>query len=760
MIEIIRKGFRLDVNPTQVVTFKKSQNLNGIQARYAYSNTISMDKTANNKKLLELFDLPTSKVGSLMNGYEVDVILNRAVQLRNQTLKIQKETKDKVDTYILYSDNALVVKLKEVYVNKLVEQYKYKKTLSDFISQSIGTDSRTMFMETQPKSGLYVIEEMPVAIKIQTVIRNMFEQSGYAVYGDFFQMTDTIKDYYVAPNSGVYQIYSGADEGFVPSFDPNLDAFTFLTATMTFFNCYADVDDTYKTVVINKWTNLSNYKTNFVDYSDSYIDYQDYIFQSKLAKRNEMKYTDSGTLYDSFFPNNLSDQTKATYLSSTFGTGTLNIFDDAKLNVDGTLPVRENGEEGEISAVRIFKVDAAVTARLYINGVVSDPVTATKMKAVSMRDVYTEFHRDYIDFILTPLVVNVLLRYSAVVAANFSMTKVFFIKQLSSYWIPLEENFTTKKDRISIKAMLVKKRKVESPILNNFNSVFLNFKERAFFPISFLKSMYPMPPNKYPWDVVIFKRYDQDKNTLFINDIAVPAITLPQAFFLSDISTIKIESNKPGDTTPDLNTDSIYIEAVDTNGGISNEAFINIKHTGKATLESNFVQGSNMHYERLGFDRGNVWFFPFNYAIGNKPNLNTTIISAVQTQNGTGPDVSFNMVQLTEAYEKVTIDISSFELYLHTQSNGNGKARAHFKLCVFNGVSELQLYEVGSADNQEQTVTIPAQQVVVNNPAIGQVLKVYMSYDFDNRRGSNSGSMNVFTDVLGANVNISTIKQL
>jgi hypothetical protein len=135
MIEIFRKGFRLDINPTQVITFKKSQNLNGIQDRYAYSNTISLDKTANNKKLLELFDLPTNKVASLMNGYTVDVVLNGSINLRNQTLKIQKETLEKVDTYLLYSDNTLVVKLKEQYLNAIAAGFLYKKTLEDFTTK-------------------------------------------------------------------------------------------------------------------------------------------------------------------------------------------------------------------------------------------------------------------------------------------------------------------------------------------------------------------------------------------------------------------------------------------------------------------------------------------------------------------------------------------------------------------------------------------------------------------------------------------------
>jgi len=295
MIEIFRKGFRLDINPTQVITFKKSQNLNGIQDRYAYSNTISLDKTANNKKLLELFDLPTNKVASLMNGYTVDVVLNGSINLRNQTLKIQKETLEKIDTYLLYSDNALVVKLKEQYINAIVAGFLYKKDINEFFNKSEGVTSRTAFVETQENSGLYVIEEMPILIQLQELLKMVFVSNGYTVYGDFFVADNDVSEYYVAPNKGVYQIYE-TGLGFAPTFDANLTAFDFLNQTLAFFNCYAEVDDTYRTLVVNKWTNLDGYKSNYVDYSKYFVNYSDYTFQSKLAKRNELTY--SNIVYD------------------------------------------------------------------------------------------------------------------------------------------------------------------------------------------------------------------------------------------------------------------------------------------------------------------------------------------------------------------------------------------------------------------------------------------------------------------------------
>lgn len=759
MIEIFRKGFRLDIPTDQVVTFKKAQNLNGIQARYAYSNTGTMDKTANNKKLLELFDLPTNKVNTLMNGFTVDVILNGSIQLRNQTLTLQKETLDKVNWYLLYTDNSLVVKLKETYINEVVKGFKYKKNLVDFVSNQFGTKFKTVLIETQPKSGLFVIEEMPLALQAREVVKLLFEQNGYSVYGDFFEAGSAVEDYYIAANKGVYEIYGGSGDGFSPTFDETLDAYKFLTDILIYFNCYADVDDTYKTVVVNRWTNLGDYKTSYVDYSKHFENYQDYAFQSKLAKRNDMTYSDSGTTYNSFFPNNLSSQDKATYISSAFGTGSLNTFDDSDLEDDGSIPLRANGAVGETSAVRIFKISATpITTKVFVNG---EPQALSGFRAVpvSMRDVYTEFHKEYTDFILTPLVGNLVFTYDEIMAADFSMVKVFFVDKLSSYWIPLEINFSTKKDKITVKAMLVKKRKVESPALNNFNSIELDFKEKAVFPLDLLRSMYPMPPNNYPWDVVIFKRYDQDKNSLYVNDVLIPANSLPQAFSLADIATIKIEANKPSDTTPDRNTDSLYIEAIDTNGGISNEAYITIKHTGVASLQSDFRQNDPLSYQRLDFDIGGINVLAVNYIVGTKPNLNTTITTAnIQKVSNDAPDDTFNLVNITEAYSQIKVDVPSFNIYLKTDSNGIGKARAHVKLIIFDGTTELQVYEVGSADNQTQNILVPAQSRTLNNVAIGKKLRVYLKYEFDNRRGSNSGSMNVFTTVSNMSVIISTTK--
>lgn len=766
MIEVFKKGFRLDIDPNQLVTFKKSQNLNGIQARYAYSNTVSIDKTANNKKLLELFDLPTNKVSSLMNGYEVDVVLNGSIQLRNQIMKLNKESLTKVDIYFLWSDNSLITKLKETFVNSIASGFLYKKTIADFNLLKDGTKFRTAFVETQPKSGLFVMEEMPGLIQLQELLKLIFKASHYGVYGDFFGTAGTFKDYWVAPNQGVYQIYSGIGAGFAPTFDPELDGYTFLNQVLQFFNCYATVDDTYKTVVINSWANLGNYKNDYVDYSRFFDNYQDYSFQSKLAKRNDMTYSDSGTTFNSYFPNNLSSDIKATYLNASFGAGSLNLFDDSTLDEDNAIEVRPNGEKGEISAMRIFKISPAnSTISVFSNGtnavgITRKTITAKKAIPVSMADVYTEFHKDYIAFIITPLVSNISFFYDDIMAADFSMTKVFFIEQLSSYWLPLEIIFATSKDKVIVKAMLVKKRKVPAPTLNNFNSVLLDFKETSIFPLDYLKGMYLMPPNVYPWDVVIFKKYDQNKNKLYINDAFIPAASLPQSFDLADIVTMKIGANKDSDSEPDKNTDSMYIQAIDTNGGVSNEAYITIKHTGVAKLESNFIQNVPYSYARAGFDRGTVYVNLANWYQGPRPNLNNTISSAVATSNESGADDTFNLVVADEDYTNVKIDVKPFNLHMRTDNNGLGKARGICRIITTgDGLPKRTLQEVSVTGDNTQDFVLGGSYTIPNFN-YGNKIRVYMELDFDNLKAGDLGSMDVDLVISNFAVDITTTKTI
>lgn len=767
MIEIFRKGFRLDIPSTQIVTFKKAQNLNGVQERYSYSNTISLEKTANIKKLLDLTDLPMGKAQTMQNGFEVDIVLNGSIQLRNQILKITKDTPTKVDLYIVYSESSLITKLKNTYINDVVEGIKYKKTRDDFAIRAnffnFDPITPSVFVQTQSSAGVYVVEEMPILINLQWLMSKVFTDLGYEAYGDFFKDDNTIKEYYIAPNQGVYQVYSGSGAGFSPAFDANFTAFDLLNQTLAYFNCYLNPDDTYHNVTINSWANLSNYKNNYKDYSRFYVNYQDNAFQSKLAKRNELKYSESEQTFDSYFSNPLSSEESATYLDSKFGSGSTMLFSDSELNDDGSIEVRGNGELGESSAVRIYKISPDYNYYyLYENGQKgSAPVQARKAVSVSMREVYNSFHKGYTDFILTPLIQNVIFRYDDILATDFSMTTIFFIEQLASYWIPLEINFSTKKDQIIVKCMLVKRRKVVSPILNNFNSVLIDFRQRVSFPLEYLLSMYSMPPNQYPWTEIIFKSYDQNKNTLIVNGVVVPAESLPQSFPLAGIS-IEFEGNKPGDTIPDKLTDSLYIQAIDSNGGLSNEAYITLKHTGVASLESNFTQMVQFTYSMNNVDDTGVLLNALSYITGPKPNINNTITSIAPGEVPSTPELdAFNMIVAIETYNNVSVKTSPFSMRLVTRNNGDGIALVIMRLMITygtNGTTEYVAGEFYGSGNSDQTFNVTAKSRNIPTLTSGQKVRVFLWADVKNLHPSNAGNVSFDLYVNGMSVAISTIK--
>jgi len=745
MIELFRKGFRLNVASTQIVTFKKAINLNGIQGSYSYSNTFPIELTANNRKLLDLPSLPSGKLNTLRNGYQFDIVLNGSIQLKNQTVKVTKESKTKADIYVLYSDSSIVFKLKNLLINTVVADRLYRKTYSEFSGRSTAISVQNnpnyavAYVETQSPAGQYVIEEMPELVRLQFLISKMLADAGYTLYGDFVEVGSPIEKYYISPNAGLYQINVGGATvpGFAPNFEKSLNAFDLLNQTLAYFNCYASIDDTLKTVIINRWTNLGRYKTNFKDYSKYFVDYQDFTFQSRLAKTNELTYAESENTFNSFFTNPLSSETSATYLASKFGSGGAQLFDDSDILEDGTIALREANEVGETSAIRIYKLGTfgLVNSVIFEKGISRNPVFAFKAQSVPMRVVYDEFHKAYTDFILTPLIQNLEFKYDAILAAEFDLTQVFYIEQQAAYWIPLEVSFSTKKDKINIRAMLIKGRKVLSPTLNNFNSVLLDFKEKVIFSKAFLLSMYPFPsPNEYPWEVVIFKSYNQSRNRLIINDVLVPAAALPQAFSIAALleSSIAILANADSDVFPDTLTDSLIIQASDTNGGLSNEAYITLKHTGVAKLESNFLQVTDFEFIKNGLLPSTLQTMPFNYVVGPRPNLNATITSAAPVEfasNGAAPS-SFNLIDATQLYNSIRLDITAFNLKIEQAISTQQTPRTDYKLLLLVNNS-LTTLASGTVNGQGLgTIAIPAIFRFLNNLQPNTKIKVFFRFDF------------------------------
>jgi len=117
-------------------------------------------------------------------------------------------------------------------------------------------------------------------------------------------------------------------------------------------------------------------------------------------------------------------------------------------------------------------------------------------------------------------------------------------------------------------------------------------------------------------------------------------------------------------------------------------------------------------------------------------------------------------VEVTEDYTNVRIDTAAFPLYLRTKNGGIGKARAKATIKVSDGINTHDLYQVSSADNSEKTFNIPALNYTFPNVPIYGKIRVFIHFFFDNRRGSNSGSMNVEITINNFEVKITTTKTI
>ena len=117
-------------------------------------------------------------------------------------------------------------------------------------------------------------------------------------------------------------------------------------------------------------------------------------------------------------------------------------------------------------------------------------------------------------------------------------------------------------------------------------------------------------------------------------------------------------------------------------------------------------------------------------------------------------------MEVTDNYTNVRIDTAAFPLYLRTKNRRHGKARAKATIKVSDGINTFNLYQVSSADNSENTFNIPALSYTFPNVPIGRKIRVYFHFFFDNRRGSNSGSMDVEIKINNFEVKITTTKTI
>lgn len=697
MIKLILNNEALDIDLATVVTFKKAQQLNGIQDLYSFSNNFNLKDSAKNRRLLGINYLPNSKAKSMTAGYEVDVILNGCIFLKRQKLKVQKESKGSIPVYLIFTDSLLVAKAKSILMNQIPLDITYTKDLIDFViyNNDLNPLYRSAPISAQDQSGLIVVEEIPVLLNLKSLVLEIFTFMGYAFTGDI--LTDiNIGKYYTNSNVGVY----GPDG--TPVFADTLTVYDFIVSFLETFNGYIEVSDSSKSLGLYLWKNIETIKSRFVDYSDKFTAFSEYVFEGGLAKVNTLTYSDSPDFYNGFFNNNKSIVEKTEYLNSDFGAGNLRLFADQTINEGGTIPLRVIGETTEPQTLNIYKFEEALTSMpIYSGGNLSYQVL-NKAFSPNIFEIWQLFHKPYTDNIALPTIAQLNFRYDAIFLANFRMAEVFFIKQLATYWLPMELNFTTKKEDVRIKCLMIEKTPVDVPVVFD-QSLSVDFYGDVFILDVF--ALYSAA-NVSPAASMIITAADLTKNDIFVNGVQV--LAFPTSIDVSDSFEFKVSNIE---TENVLSNSDILFQFVSEEGGVSRVGKINVAHNGRANFVSEFrseldtvytygLDDTNGHKRRLNYS-GKITT-PVNIADTYAPAIgDVDFMTGIFTER---PPIEFKVLEFDRA-SNVTLDFSIENLHMHCSNRGGGaeaRTKLFFQLWK-NGAKFLGVHSAGLIDRYRST---------------------------------------------------------
>jgi len=735
MIKIILKNEALDVNPDTVITFKKSQQLNGIQDLYSFSNNFGLIDSSKNRRLLGINYLPNSKAKSMTAGYDVDVVLNGCIFLKKQKLKVQKESKGSIPVYLIFTDNFFVAKAKATLMSQIDTGVVYTKELGYFIAQNLVTESaRTAPISAQDTSGLIVVEEIPILLNIKDLVLKIFTQLGYAYTGDI--LTDeNIGAYYTNSNVGVY----GPDG--TPIFDKTKTVYDFILDFLKTFNGYIEVSDSSKSIGLYFWKNIETIKQNFVDYSAKFTGFEEYTFEGGLAKINTVSYSDSPDFYNGFFDNNKSIVEKTEYLKSGFGAGNLRLFADQDLEEDGTLLPRTNGEIAEPQTMNIYRFEETTTSTpVYFGGVLSY-VDLYKAFSPNILEIWQTFHRAYCDNIALPTIAQLNFRYDALFLSEFKMGQVFYLKQLATYWLPMELNYSTKKEGVKIKSIMIEKTRADVPVVFDQNLSVDFYGEVFILDIFALYAAF----NVSPAATMLIVGADLTKNNIFVNGVQV--LAFPTSIGVHGPFELRVENIEPVNVKS--NSDILF-QFVSDQGGISRVAKINVAHNGRANFVSEFRSEHDTLYSYGQNDvDGFTRYLNYSAKITTPINIVDTLapqigdISAVIFVGIPRPPVEFNALDFDRA-STVMAQLTVEYLRLKVSNRGGGaeaRTKIYFRLFK-NGVFLKDVHTAAAIDSKKSGDTtieyLNVNKSTTFNVLAGDIIAmaVYINGSEEDRIGS------------------------
>lgn len=730
MIQIFINNEQLDLDADSLVTFKKSQQLNGVQDQYSYSNNFTLKNSSKNRRLLGINYLPNSKAKSMTSGYTVDVVLNGCIFLKRQTLKVQKESPDTIPVYIIFTDSLFVAKAKAILMSQIDTGVSYNKDIFSFLllNSPDYTDARTAPISAQDTSGLIVVEESVILLNIKALVLKIFSQLSYSVVGDILTDND-IANYFTSSNVGWY----GLDG--TPQFDESLTAYDFLNSVLKTFNGYIEVSDSSRSLGLFLWKNIESRKSQFVNYSDKFVNFTEYAFDGGLAKKNTVTYSESPDYYNGFFDNNKSIVETAEYLNSDFGAGSLRLFEDQDLEDDGTVPLRTVGELTEPQTLNIFRFeDVRTSAPVYSNGVLTYQLMYRAFSP-NILEIWQLFHQAYTRNIALPTVAQLRFRYDAIMLANFKMQEVFFVKQLSTYWLPLELNFSTKKDEVRVKALMIEKVAADVPIVFDQNLSVDFYGDVYILDLFALYAAY----NVSRAQTMIITGADLSKNNIYVNGVQV--LAFPTAIDVSGVFEFKISNIEPNNVKS--NSD-INFQFVSQEGGSSRIAKINVAHNGRANFLSEFRSELDTMYRYAVSDTNGI-DVRLNYSakITTPINIATTFAPQVGESAANTPPTVFKVLQFTRA-SLVDVELNIGRLFLDC-SNRGGTAEARTKIFFNvwkNGAFLLTVYSNGAIDRfksgstQATYLNVAANKTFSVQAGDSILIEAYVNLSEQNRPGS------------------------
>jgi len=356
-------------------------------------------------------------------------------------------------------------------------------------------------------------------------------------------------------------------------------------------------------------------------------------------------------------------------------------------------------------------------------------------------EIWQTFHRAYCDNIALPTIAQLNFRYDALFLSEFKMGQVFYLKQLATFWLPMELNYSTKKDGVKIKSIMIEKTRADVPVVFDQNLSVDFYGEVFILDIFALYAAF----NVSPAATMLIVGADLTKNNIFVNGVQV--LAFPTSIGVHGPFELRVENIEPVNVKS--NSDILF-QFVSDQGGISRVAKINVAHNGRANFVSEFRSEHDTLYSYGQNDvDGFTRYLNYSAKITTPINIVDTLapqigdISAVIFVGIPRPPVEFNILDFDRA-STVTAQLTVEYLRLKVSNRGGGaeaRTKIYFRLFK-NGVFLKDVHTAAAIDSKKSGDTtieyLNVNKSTTFNVLAGDVIAmaVYINGSEEDRIGS------------------------